>query len=260
MSRIATVFRKGHKALIPYITTGYPDTETTMLAISVLAKSGADIIELGIPFSDPLADGATIQESSYQALLKGINTDSCLEIARQARKTTSVPLVFMTYYNPVLQYGLEKFCLASVEAGIDGLIVPDLPPEEGTSLESFTRKHGLDLIYLLAPTSTPERIKMVAEQSSGYIYLVSVAGVTGARCSLPPDLATFIARVRRTAKQPLCVGFGISTPEQAGQISKLADGVIIGSKLIQLIKEDSTLTGLGQFIGAVRKNMDQVLT
>jgi tryptophan synthase alpha chain len=257
MSRIAAVFQQaGHKALIPYITTGYPDTETTLKAVSILAENGADIIELGIPFSDPLADGATIQESSYQALLQGVNTDTCLEIARQARKQTSVPLVFMTYYNPVLQYGLEKFCQASVKSGIDGLIVPDLPPEEGTQLEAVARKQGLDLIYLLAPTSTPERIKMVAEKSSGYIYLVSVAGVTGARCNLPPDLATFIGRVRRIARQPLCVGFGISTPEQAGQIGKLADGVIIGSKLIQLIKEDKSLSGLGQFARAVRKAMD----
>jgi tryptophan synthase alpha chain len=256
MSRISGVFNKpGHKALIPYVTVGYPDTETTLKAIVLLAESGADIIELGIPFSDPLADGATIQESSYQALLKGVNTDTCLDIAHRARKTTDVPLVFMTYYNPVLQYGLEKFCRASAEAGIDGLIVPDLPPEESTAIEIFTKKHELDLIYLLAPTSTPERIRMVAEKSGGYIYLVSVAGVTGARSSLPPDLMPFIARVRQAARQPLCVGFGISTPEQAGQIGKAADGVIIGSKLINLIKEDKTLDSLADFIRSVRKNI-----
>ncbi len=253
MSRIAAVFQKaGHKALIPYITVGYPDTSATLKAISLLAENGADIIELGIPFSDPLADGATIQESSYQALLKGVNTDTCLEIARQAREKTSVPLVFMTYYNPILQYGLEKFCQACFLAGIDGLIVPDLPPEEGTSLESIAHKKGLDLIYLLAPTSTPERIQMVAERSSGYIYLVSVAGVTGARSSLPTDLTSFICRVRQATQKPLCVGFGISTPEQAGQIGKLADGVIIGSKLIQLMKEDKTLHSLAEFIRSVR--------
>jgi tryptophan synthase alpha chain len=257
MSRIAAVFQKaGHKALIPYITTGYPDNETTLKAIVLLADCGADIIELGIPFSDPLADGATIQESSYQALLKGVNTDTCLEIARQARKKIATPLVFMTYYNPVLQYGLERFCLASAEAGIDGLIIPDLPPEEGTTLEGLTRQFGLDLIYLLAPTSTPERIKMVAEKSRGYIYLVSVAGVTGARSSLPSDLTSFICKVRQEAKQPLCVGFGISTPEQAGEIGKLADGVIIGSKLILLMKEDKTLSSLDKFIGAARTALD----
>ena len=257
MSRITSVFQKvGHKALIPYITVGYPDTETTLKAISLLEENGADIIELGIPFSDPLADGATIQESSYQALLKGVNTDTCLEIVRQAREKTNVPLIFMTYYNPALRYGLEKFCSACAEVGVDGLIVPDLPPEEGADLKSFARRYGLDLIYLLAPTSTPERIKMVAEQSSGYIYLVSVAGVTGARSSLPPDLTSFIARVRHEARQPLCVGFGISTAEQAGEIGKLADGVIIGSKLIQLMKEDQTLSGLSNFIKSARSSLD----
>jgi tryptophan synthase alpha chain len=257
MSRIASVFlKKGHKALIPYITSGYPDTESTLEVISLLAENGADIIELGIPFSDPLADGPTIQESSYQALLKGVNTDTCLDIARKARKKTAAALVFMTYYNIVLQYGLERFCKSGSEAGIDGLIIPDLPPEEGAELEGFTRQYGLDLIYLLAPTSTPERIKMVAEKSSGYIYLVSVAGVTGARSSLPPDLTAFVARVRQLAKQPLCVGFGISTPEQARQIGQLADGVIIGSKLIQLIKEDLTLSSLARFIKSIRTALD----
>jgi tryptophan synthase alpha chain len=257
MSRIAAVFQKrGHKALIPYITVGYPDPETTLKAIALLAENGADIIELGIPFSDPLADGPTIQESSYQALLKGVNTDTCLDIAGQARKKTAVPLVFMTYYNIVLQYGLERFCRTGAEAGIDGLIVPDLPPEEGAALEGFTRQYGLDLIYLLAPTSTPERIKMVAEKSGGYIYLVSVAGVTGARASLPPDLTSFVARVRQAAQQPLCVGFGISTPEQAGQIGSLADGVIIGSKLINLMKADPSLDSLAGFIRSIRAALD----
>ena len=256
MSKIASVFQKtGHKALIPYITAGYPSTAATLKAISLLAENGADIIELGIPFSDPLADGATIQESSFQALLKGVNTDTCLEIARQARQKTSVPLVFMTYYNPVLQYGLEKFCQACLSSGIDGLIVPDLPPEEAALLESLAHQYSLDLIYLLAPTSTPERIQMVAEKSSGYIYLVSVAGVTGARSSLPTDLTSFIYRVRQATQKPLCVGFGISTPEQAGQIGKLSDGVIIGSKLIQLIKEDHSLYSLAEFIRGVRKSL-----
>jgi tryptophan synthase alpha chain len=185
-----------------------------------------------------------------------VNTDTCLEIARKARKKTAAALVFMTYYNIVLQYGLERFCKSGAEAGIDGLIIPDLPPEEGAELEGFTRRYGLDLIYLLAPTSTPERIKMVAEKSSGYIYLVSGAGVTGARSSLPPDLTAFVARVRRLAKQPLCVGFGISTPEQARQIGQLADGVIIGSKLIQLMKEDPTLSNLARFVKSIRTALD----
>ena len=248
MSRITSVFeKKGNKALIPYITVGYPDVQTTLRAVEVLAASGADVIELGIPFSDPMADGVTIQDSSYQALLQGVNTETCLEVARQIRRKSEIPLVFMTYYNPVFAYGINKFCHASVEAGIDGLIVPDLPPEESHELDSAAEAAGLDLIYLLAPTSTEKRIRLIAEKSRGYIYLVSVAGVTGARQALPPDLGKFVARVREFARQPLCVGFGISSPEQAGQIAGIADGVIIGSKIIQLIKSDPALNELAAF-------------
>jgi tryptophan synthase alpha chain len=254
MSRIAAVFAKpGHKALIPYITVGYPDLEATLNAVPLLAANGADIIELGIPFSDPLADGATIQASSYQALKNGVTSDTCLETARRLRQKTETPLVFMTYFNPVLAYGPDRFCRDCISAGVDGLIIPDLPPEEGVSLECAATQQGLDLIYLLSPTSTPERVRLVAEKSHGFIYLVSVAGVTGARNSLPPGLGAFIARVRRTARQPLCVGFGISNPQQAGQIALLADGVIVGSRLIQLMKEDSTLNSLQIFIREMRE-------
>jgi tryptophan synthase alpha chain len=257
MSRIASIFKnKGHKALIPYLTVGYPDIQTTLKAVDLLAANGSDIIELGIPFSDPMADGVTIQDSSYQALLKGVNTESCLETARQIRRKSEIPLVFMTYYNPVFRYGIQKFCQACAESGIDGLIVPDLPPEEGRELEAEAGRIGLDLIFLLAPTSTEKRIKLVAEKSHGYIYLVSVAGVTGARRSLPPDLQEFVTRVRKYAKQPLCVGFGISTPEQAGQIGEIADGVIIGSKIIQLIKADPTFQQLTEFTRNTRSCLD----
>ena len=248
MSRITSLFEKeGRKALIPYITVGYPDAQTTLRAVEVLAANGADVIELGIPFSDPMADGVTIQDSSYQALLQGVNTDTCLDVARQIRRKSEIPLVFMTYYNPVFAYGLGKFCRASVAAGVDGLIVPDLPPEESHELDIESEASGLDLIYLLAPTSTEKRIRLIAEKSRGYIYLVSVAGVTGARQALPPDLGKFIARVRQFARQPLCVGFGISSTEQAGHIAGIADGVIIGSKIIQLIKSDPTLNELAAF-------------
>jgi tryptophan synthase alpha chain len=257
MSRIASIFQKpGHKALIPYITTGYPDVEATLKAVPLLAENGADIIELGIPFSDPMADGVTIQESSYQALQRGVTPAVCLEIAAKLRQKTEVPQVFMTYYNPVLRYGPEKFCRACANSGVDGLIIPDLPPEEGAWLERFARELGIDLIYLLSPTSTPERIRIVAEKSSGYIYLVSVAGVTGARTSLPPGLETFVSQVRKSARQPLCVGFGVSTPAQAKQIALLADGVIVGSRLIQLMKEDPTLNSLQMLVKEMREAMD----
>jgi tryptophan synthase alpha chain len=249
MSWIAAVFnRPGNKALIPYLTVGYPNLEATLKAVPLLAENGADIIELGIPFSDPLADGATIQASSYQALQNGVNTRTCLETARKLRETTSVPLVFMTYFNPVLCYGLDKFCYDSVSAGIDGLIVPDMPPEEGVPLECAAGEQGLDLIYLLSPNSTTERIKMVAEKSRGFIYLVSVTGVTGVRNTLGTGLDDFVKRVRKSAKQPLCLGFGISTPEQAGQAARIVDGVIIGSRLIQLMKEDARMNSLQTFI------------
>ena len=210
----------------------------------------------GIPFSDPMADGATIQESSYQALQNGITTETCLDIAKKLREKTQVPLVFMTYFNPVFSYGLDRFCHACVESGVDGLIIPDLPPEEGESLECAASERGLDLIYLLSPTSTPERIRIVAERSRGYIYLVSVAGVTGPRNSLSTGMAAFVSRVRNITKLPLCVGFGISTPQQAHQISRLADGVIVGSKLIQLMKADPTLNSLQVFMCELREAVD----
>jgi tryptophan synthase alpha chain len=257
MSRIATVFQQsGHKSLIPYITVGYPDLETTLKVVPLMASNGADIIELGIPFSDPLADGATIQASSYQALQNGVNTQVCLETARKLREQTTVPLVFMTYFNPVLSYGLDNFCRDCVSAGIDGLIVPDLPPEEGVSLDYASKDQGLDLIYLLSPNSTMERIRLVSEISRGFIYLVSVTGVTGARKTLPPGLKEFVTRVRSVAKQPLCLGFGISTPEQAGQVAQIADGVIVGSRLVQLMKEDPSLESLNDLMKRIRVQID----
>jgi tryptophan synthase alpha chain len=253
VSRIANVFAKtSRKALIPYVTVGYPSIEATLEVVPLLAKNGADIVELGIPFSDPLADGVTIQRSSFRALQKGVNTDICLDVARRLREKVPVPLVFMTYYNPVFHYGLEQFCSACVGAGIDGLIIPDLPPQEGADLEAITKKQGLDLIYLLAPTSTEERIRLVGQRSRGFIYLVSVTGVTGARDRLPADLEAFVARVRKTARQPLCVGFGISTPSQAKRVARLADGVIVGSRIIQLM-EDGDMGRVAEFVKGLRQ-------
>jgi tryptophan synthase alpha chain len=253
MSQITPVFKPGYKALIAYITVGYPDVATTPEIAAALADKGCDIIELGIPFSDPLADGATIQKSSYTALQQGATPRVCLEVAAEIRKKTAIPLVFMTYYNPVLNFGLEAFCQSCIKAGINGLIVPDLPAEEGAELEAVTQKHDLDLIYLLAPTSTGERIAAVAARSRGFIYLVSLTGVTGARDTLPPELENFVEQVRQKAKQPLCVGFGVSNPEQAKRVARIADGVIVGSRLIQLIEEDATLTSLKSFVSSLRQ-------
>lgn len=255
MSQIASVFSKsGHKALIPYITVGYPSIEATLKVVPLLAQNGADIVELGIPFSDPLADGVTIQRSSFHALQNGVTPQLCLETAKKLREKVDIPLVFMTYYNPVFSYGLEDFCNACAAAGIDGLIIPDLPPEEGADLEAITKKQDLDLIYLLAPTSTEERVRLVAERSRGFIYLVSVTGVTGARDRLPTDLEVFVTRVKEATTQPLCVGFGISTPQQAKRVARLADGVIVGSRIIQLMEaEDSSIPQVGDFIKELRQ-------
>lgn len=256
MSQITTVFKAGYKALIAYITVGYPDIEDTPGIAVALAENGCDIIELGIPFSDPLADGATIQKASYQALQRGTTPQVCLEVAAEIRQKIPKLLVFMTYYNPVLNFGLEAFCRSCTMAGINGLIVPDLTPEEGGDLETITQEHGLDLIYLLAPTSTEERISLVAERSKGFIYLVSLTGVTGARDMLPPELEDFVKRVRTKSKQPLCVGFGVSTSEHAKRVASIADGVIVGSRIIQLIEEDATLTSLKSFTSSLRKTLD----
>jgi tryptophan synthase alpha chain len=260
MSRIESVFKqKHHKALIAYVTVGYPSIEATLKVVPLLAECGCDIVELGIPFSDPMADGATIQRASFKALENGVTTSLCLATAKKLSKTTSIPLVFMTYYNPIYHYGLQKFCGDCVTSGIDGLIVPELPPEEGDELGDLAGKSGVDLIYLLAPTSVEERIRLVARKSRGFIYLVSIAGVTGARAELPSDLGQFIMKVKQIAKQPVCVGFGISTPEQAAQVAKTADGVIIGSKLIQLMEtDDAAMTATQSFIRETRKALDNI--
>lgn len=254
MSRIASAFTKLNRvALIPYITMGYPSIEATLEIVPLLAESGCDIVELGIPFSDPLADGATIQHASYQALRQGVTPEHCLEVAQVLRQRVGIPLVFMTYYNPVLKFGLEEFCSKCAQVGIDGLIIPDLPPEEGEDLEQSSQRHELDLIYLLTPASTEERINLVASRSSGFIYLVSLTGVTGTRNVLPDELESFVNRVRTRTRKPLCVGFGVATPEQVRRIAKVADGVIVGSRIIQLMEEDATFSSLKAFTSSLRE-------
>jgi tryptophan synthase alpha chain len=227
--------------------------ETTLRAVPLFASTGCDIIELGIPFSDPLADGATIQQASYEALRQGVTPRVCFDVAQKLRQRAQIPLVFMTYYNPVLRFGPEQFCSKCDEVGIDGLIIPDLPPEEGKELEKSTKRHGLDLIYLLSPASTEERIKIVTSRSSGFIYLVSLTGVTGARDKLSEELEGFVASVRKRTEKPLCVGFGVSTPEQARRVARVADGVIVGSRIIQLLDEDKSLENACTFIKYLRE-------
>ena len=262
MNRIDTFFDKNRpikrKALIAYLTVGYPTSEQTLEIAQALVDGGCDMIELGIPFSDPLADGATIQRASQRALESGITPRKCLEVAAELRKRVNIPLLFMGYYNPMLHYGLDKFCAASRKAGIDGFIVPDLPPDEGGEAEAVMQKHGLDLVYLVAPTSdTDKRLRFVAGRANGFIYVVSLRGVTGARTTMSTDIEAFVSRVRRVTDKPLCVGFGISTPEQAQRVAQLADGVIIGSRILDIIeKSKHPAADVKAFIAEVRTAID----
>jgi len=254
MSRIGSALA-GRKALIGYVTVGYPSVQATLEVVPLLAGWGCDVIELGIPFSDPLADGTTIQEAAHRALTNGVTPRQCLEVAAELRREVDIPLVFMTYYNPVLSAGPEIFCRLSAESGVDGLIIPDLPPEEGGELETCAVREGMDLIYLLAPTSSEQRVDLVSQRSRGFVYLVSLAGVTGARQDLPPDLEAFVGRVRKRTAMPLCVGFGISTPEQARRAAGAADGVIVGSRLLQLM-DGQPYRHLNDFVTGLRKALD----
>ncbi len=240
MSRITQTFallkQNNRKALMPYVTLGYPALESALEIVPALAEAGADLVELGVPFSDPLADGATIQAAGQKALANGMSLALCLGQAATLRtRGVTLPFVLMGYYNPIVQFGIERFAEQAVASGIDGLIVPDLPPEEAGALHTAATARGLDVIFLLAPTSDAARVQTVTTLSSGFVYLVSLVGVTGARDSLPPDLADFVARVRAVTEKPLAVGFGIATPEQAAQVAHVADGVIVGSALVKVI-------------------------
>ncbi len=248
----------GRKALIAYVTVGYPDLDTTLRLVPLLAENGCDVIELGIPFSDPLADGATIQQASHVALQNGMTPDGCFEVAARLSCEVDTPLVFMSYYNPVLRKGLDCFCSASIESGVSGLIVPDLPADEGEMLERASRKHDLDLIYLVAPTTTKSRLRQAGARSRGFLYLVSLTGVTGSRAALDEGLEHFVAGVRAETTLPLCVGFGISSPSQASRVARIADGVIVGSRLLQLVECDHSLATATAFVRELRAAVDSV--
>jgi tryptophan synthase alpha chain len=240
IERIANAFirakSEGRAALMPYTTLGYPTPETSMDVVKAIAEAGADLIELGVPFSDPLADGPTIQHSTQVALAQGMTSIYCLKMVEMLRsQNITVPFLLMGYINPILTYGPERYVADAKAAGADGLIIPDLPPEEAGAIETACRLDGLALVYLIPPTASLERIKLVAARSSGFIYLVSLTGVTGARRELPADLETFIRRVRSVTDLPLAVGFGISTPQQVRAVGALADGVIVGSALVEAV-------------------------
>ena len=230
----------GRMAIIPYLTVGYPNKGDTPELARRLIEAGADGLELGIPFSDPVADGPTIQATGQRALENGVTPTFALEVAAECRRLMGpeAPIVFMTYFNPILKYGLERFCADAAAAGVDGIIVPDLPPDEAAELTSVARPAGLDTIQFAAPTTTDERLRALPEHTSGFIYLVSLTGVTGARRDLSADLPDLIAQIRRHTDLPICVGFGISTPDHVRALSGHADGVIFASRLLDILTAD----------------------
>ncbi|WP_288693205.1 tryptophan synthase subunit alpha [uncultured Gemmiger sp.] len=234
MSNIYKAFSDG-KAFIPFITCGDPDLETTGVAIRAMAANGADLIELGIPFSDPTAEGVVIQGANLRALRGGVTTDQIFDFVRALRKDVKIPFVFMTYANVVFSYGADAFISACAELGIDGLILPDLPYEEKDEFLPTCRKYDVDLISMIAPTSA-DRIAMIAKEAEGFLYIVSSLGVTGTRSEIKTDLASIVEVVRRNTKTPCAIGFGISTPEQAHKMAAIADGAIVGSAIIKLLE------------------------
>lgn len=251
MSNIASAFDHG-KAFIAFFTCGDPDLETTAAAVREAVKNGADLIELGIPFSDPTAEGPVIQEANLRALKGGVTTDSIFGLVRDLRRDVAVPLVFMTYANVVYSYGAEKFISACRDIGIDGLILPDLPFEEKEEFLPLCRALGVDLISLIAPTSE-NRISMIAREAEGFLYIVSSLGVTGARSEITTDLSSIVKVVRENTRVPCAIGFGISTPEQGRRMAALSDGAIVGSAIVKLMARYGKAAP--PYVGAYVKSM-----
>ena len=236
-----------NKKLVPYVTAGYPSKRGTLDLLHALADAGADAIEIGIPFSDPLADGPVIQAASQAALGRGTTVEDAFDLARRFRRT---PLYFMTYANPVLRYGTARFFRRA--RGLAGVIIPDLPPEESAPFEG----HEVPLVYLCSPTCSDVRIRAIARRSRDFIYLVSLTGVTGARDRLPPGIAAFVRRVRRRTRRPLYVGFGISKPAHARAVARVADGVIVGSAILRILHRGGGLRAVGRFVRSLRSALD----
>ena len=261
MSRLDAAFAelrgRGERALVAYLTAGDPSLADTRRLVGEAAARGADIVELGVPFSDPIADGPIIQRAAMRALQRGTSVARVLETVATVRAETAVPLVLLTYYNPVLAFGLKAFSRTAADAGVDGVIVADLPPEEADPLAAEAEAAGLDLVHLVAPTSTPERVRLIARRSRGFVYVVSLTGVTGERRELPRDLEAQITTLRRVTAKPVCVGFGIGHPDQVAAVGRLADGVIVGSAIVRLIEEragsPTLVRDVGDFIAALKE-------
>ncbi len=255
MSRIQQTFERckaeNRTALMPYLTAGYPNLETSQQILAEMVNAGADLIELGTPFSDPLADGPTVQHTSQVSLDAGTTLKDCIDIVRDARANEiETPIMLMGYFNPMVKYGLTKFVEDCADAGVDGFIVPDLPIEESDRLRSDASEHGIDLIFMVAPTTTDDRLKMVDERGSGFVYCVAVTGVTGARENMSSEFESYMNRVRSFTHQPLAVGFGISTQEHVQQVGKSADGAIVASAMINYMNEhpDDMPAAAGRYV------------
>jgi len=264
VSRIGSCFESlrfaGKKGLIPYITAGDPDLPSTVALTMQMAVAGADLIELGIPFSDPLADGPAIQQASQRSLAGGTTVARILEAVREIRQKSGVPLILMTYYNPVFQFGLERFADSCAEAGVDGLIVPDLPFEEAGAINEMLAYRDMDLIPLVAPTTTDRRLAVITGAARGFVYCVSVTGVTGVREKIDTGLAGFTAGVRRHTALPLAVGFGISGPEQAAAVAEHCDAVVVGSAIVRIVAEKGAAAESGPAVASLVKELKAALS
>lgn len=258
-SRFNELRAKGEKALIIYLMAGDPNPQDTEALVLEMEQAGADIIELGVPFSDPIADGPVIQQAAERALRSGTSLRHILETVAHLRAKTQIPLVLMAYYNTIYAMGLETFCRQAVAAGVDGLIVPDMPPEEAGSLEKSASKHGLSIVFLLAPTSTDTRRAFVARRSRGFVYYVSLTGITGSKLSDMEDVRRNVAKIRQETGIPVAVGFGIATPQDACDVAKFADGVIVGSAIVRQIAEFQQAPDMpvriGRFVQSLKQGM-----
>lgn len=263
MGRIQQKFndlkKRGDKALVAYLTAGDPDLETTMALITALDEAGVDVLEIGVPFSDPTADGPTIQAASQRSLQKGTTLSAIFHMLETVRKFTEIPIVLFGYYNPIFIYGTERFAKQAKKSGVDGILVVDLPPEESRELRQYTDRADIDFISLIAPTTSSERIGKISQKATGFLYYVSITGVTGTQKPVVSDIKKEMNRIRKQTTMPVVVGFGISTPEQAAEIALHAEGVVIGSAFVRLIEENGNTNNLVNIISSYAKDIKTAL-
>lgn len=254
--KFAELRKQKRKAFIAFITAGYPNLASTEKLIAEFERVGVDIVELGVPFSDPLADGKVIQEASQKALEKGVNLEKILGLVKRVRKSVKIPLCLMTYYNPIFCFGQDRFIAKALACGVDGLLIPDLPPEEGLRFMKSAHRAGVDVICFLSPTSTPRRMRSIAQASRGFIYYICLTGVTGMRSRLPADIKKNIQYIKKHTRKPVCVGFGVSRHSHVAMLKGIADGVIVGSAIVKKLKESAGkkdfINRVGKFVKALK--------